>query len=118
MKTNIFFQKLVAVVSLGISILISYLMISEWIRVGVWKNVSGYCFGSEGMIEKGGWIYKYSSLYANSCLIEGIFFIVISGFLFTQIGKNGKWKLTAIYSGIMLLLFITFWIIQFLPTLL
>ncbi len=66
----------VRIIGLVLSGSISLLLIAEFIRIKIIANpqvIAGYYFGSEAMMDHGGWTYRSASLYAWSALSKGLF---------------------------------------------
>jgi hypothetical protein len=80
----------------------------EWLRIGIIADpneISKYYFGSEAMMDHGGWRYSSASIYAWSAFAEGMFLIIFSTFTFWS-SIQSKGKKTAIGCALIFLWFV------------
>jgi len=77
-------------------------LIAEFIRIKIIANpqvIAGYYFGSEAMMDHGGWTYRSASLYAWSAPAEGLFIFGLGLlFLFGMTRKKTKYLVIAYLS--------------------
>ena len=88
------FQKAFGWFGAAVTFFIALILFWEWIRIGIISDpseIAGYYFGSEAMIDKGGWHYQSASIYAWTCFAEGILYICASSLLIhSTINKHSR----------------------------
>ncbi len=102
MKKNNLALKITSLTGLLIGLLPGGFMIFEWIKMFVLKDavyIENYHFGTEVMIENGGWIYKNVATYSWICFIEGAVLLGISYLFAWSFYKGNSWKVP-IFGGI------------------
>jgi hypothetical protein len=67
-------QKLLYVFGLSAAGLFAWFNLSEFVTVGIQKNISGYPFGTESPAP---WYYRSASTFSNFCLFFGILFSIV-----------------------------------------
>jgi Co/Zn/Cd efflux system component len=94
----------VAVLGAVVSALVSVLVMSEFIIIGMIADpntVAGYYFGSETMLFHGGWKYQSSSVYAWTAFVEGIFLWAVTTLLVWSARKR---SLKGVITGYLMVL--------------
>ena len=78
----------------------------EWFTIGVLahpETIADYHFGSEAMLDKGGWYYRSASTYATVNLVEGIISIAVVLLFFLPALRRSWLILLAPYTALFLL---------------
>jgi hypothetical protein len=81
------------IIGIVLTVMFSILLISEFVRIGIIGDpaeINRYFFGSETMMDHGGWKYKSSSIYAWTSLVEGLLVLSISSIFIMAVVQNKK----------------------------
>lgn len=89
-------QKLLYIFGLSAAGLFAWFNLSEFVTVGIQKNISGYPFGTESPAP---WYYRSAATFSNFCLFFGILFLIVFIAAFWAIIKGQKRVL--LYSSIL-----------------
>lgn len=82
-----------------LSLLIAFLFLSEWVKIGVIadpETIEAYYFGSESMVGKY-WYYESARTYALSALAQGLITIGIAALFGFSLFRNSKKLLVISY---------------------
>ena len=91
---------------MAVTIVAAAVFAFEWISIGVVAHpgtVNDYHFGSEAMLDKGGWHYRSATTYATVNLVEGILWFAAAILFVVPAVKGSWWWLPVPYAAVVLL---------------
>ena len=80
--------------------LMALMNLSEFVNVGILKNVGGYPFGCECPAP---WFYETPELYAEVCLVSGLTFLLTLAFAVWAVRKKKMLALLIVFMASLLL---------------
>ena len=94
-----------------VTLLITVLLLSEWVKIGVIadpETIDAYYFGSDSMVGKY-WYYESARTYALSALVQGLISFGITSLFLFSLFRSSKKLLVISYSiftiGVLAILF-------------
>jgi hypothetical protein len=91
---------LLASVTFLVTGLMALMNLSEFVNVGILKNIGGYPFGGAGPTP---WFYKTPELYAEVCLVSGLAFLLTLAFAVWALRKKMMLTLLIVFMVSLLL---------------